>query len=348
MKVAIVVGGRWHAPDVARGLTRLGHEVDLLDPDELRRRHPLAGSAIGFGLSHGGRVPLVMRLASMLFSCWAGLALRKLRPDLILCWTGFALPLALAHRRRMTLIRGSHHVRRQRKLLAGVAGNRDYPRWMDVLHQELEYMLVRRVSVPTAEIAADPFWGKARVSVAPYAKEALGTHVARAPTSSRLKAIFVGEPGYRKGFDLLPLVDASPLVESIAVVGSGRHPRDVELPKAQYFGGVPAAAVPALMAQAHVLVLLSREEGQARVGLEAASVGLPVLTSRRSGLSQLCAAGGGICLAEVTPSTVADGLEHIERHWHEMSRLALEHANSWTWEDHASSLVGDARVVPRG
>jgi hypothetical protein len=169
MKIAVVVHGRFHAFDLARALLARGHELTLFTnyPRWAAERFDLPGDRVqGFWL-HGVLVRLNDRLPSRpfaearqaflhrLFGRWAQARLARESWDVVYIWSGVAeeslrhLPRDCASVR--LLVRGSAHIRTQRRLLreeeARTGAPQDCPTGWIVAREEREYALADAVVV---------------------------------------------------------------------------------------------------------------------------------------------------------------------------------------------------------
>jgi glycosyltransferase involved in cell wall biosynthesis len=105
-------------------------------------------------------------------------------------------------------------------------------------------------------------------------------------------------------------------------------------------GQVRHAEVMVAVAEASALVLLSRQEGMARVGQEAMAVGTPIVVSPATGLGAWLTDGGGIVVEDPDdPDAVRAAIGEVMRDWQHHADRAREVARSWTWRDHAQGLL---------
>jgi len=348
-KVDIVVGGIWHAPDLALGLSSAGWSVRVitsarsLDLPGVELRHvPVARYPLR--LVSGFRRPDVAVHTAF------GLAARsQLRPDaVVVAWSSFALASLVAQHRPVVISRGSTHIATQRRILMQTAQSSGLPLPAPsaamVALERLEYARATRVTVPTPDIAADPLWSEdaAALNVAPYGFPDWAGRVRRG-ARARGRVVFGGEIGYRKGVDYLmaALRQRSPGASECRLFGRpvrgfpvGDIPDWWDMP-----GYVSSEKLHEELGSASALVLLSREEGMARVGQEALACGTPIVVSPQSGLGCWLKDGGGFVVDPHDPEAVRHALARIDADWEHHSEVALRTARSWSWEDHSRAVV---------
>jgi glycosyltransferase involved in cell wall biosynthesis len=105
-------------------------------------------------------------------------------------------------------------------------------------------------------------------------------------------------------------------------------------------GYVSHADVARELGRSRVLVLLSRSEAMARIGLEAMAQGTPIVVSAQTSLDVWLSDGGGAVVRDPTDADeVGETVGEVLRDWDAHSRRALEVARSWTWRNHAELLL---------
>ena len=161
--------------------------------------------------------------------------------------------------------------------------------------------------LPVSHLGADFFTrlGAASSAIYPfgYFRAAPQAVDNAAPQAGRAELIYVGQFVPRKGLDILldalqPLWSQHPDL-SLALVGTGSEEAALRSrvsaagleARIRFEGSLPAASIPARMAQAAALVLPSRWDGWGLVVNEALSVGTPVLVSDRCGVADLISPG---------------------------------------------------------
>lgn len=346
--ITVVVGGRWHSPDLVDGLTELGFRCLVVDPTFLVAKHPISGRLLRLGLRVANRFPAV---APYCYSAFTRRARRYvLDSDGAICiaWSGFAREIASTPTIEVVVVRGSSHIRSQRRILEPLRAEGDIllPTDRMVRREEREYDAAVFVTVPTEEIAADPAWGDVRVLPAPYGIDQSARGSA-SPPDGGLTAVFVGEVGLRKGADRLKAFDEVAAVASLNVVGKRSPGFRGPLPrKAVQHGQKPHAETLGVIADSHLMVLLSREEGMARVGLEALASGVPLLVTRASGLGSWCNQGAGVVVSDdASIEELSAACKHILDEWPAYSAAARDAGAGATWRRHAELIVDEiARV----
>lgn len=335
MRIDIVVGRRWHAPQLAGALVQLGHDVRVVSTDTFDA--PNVRLPLRTALRAGERLEFGSALSRSAFGVAAAAIVR--RGSLCIGWSSYTAPtLATRRGHDVILVRGSHHIRRQRDLL-GPAG----PTTAIVRLEEFEYARALMVSVPTQEIASDPYFSQsgANAAVAPYGFPSRLASSSLNLSPSPRRVLFAGEIGHRKGFDLLleAFGQQSPDFE-FALAGPTRL-NAADFPAHwRYLGVLSAAGVQAAMRDSSCLVLPSREEGMARVGQEAMAAGCPVIATPRSGLGKWIREGAGVVLPdEPSGEHIRAAVSWVLQGGPGMRRTSYDVAGSWTWTDHASLVL---------
>ncbi|MFA6135452.1 MAG: glycosyltransferase family 4 protein [Phycisphaerae bacterium] len=343
-QIDIVVGGMWHAGDLAGGLVQLGHDVHLITTSP--------HSSVDYRctvVTHGELVGRVWRRAGGDHSLYAKLASRRLVRHLregsrTIVWSSFGSGLMESDRPIDVLVRGSHHIERQRRILQSAAGELraayEGPSGPSVRCERREYGYAGKVTVPTEGIAADELWEQdgAQVHVDAYGFPP----VTRVPyDKDEQTVVFVGALTVRKGIDLLARAFPRPSssVRRLVAYGSVEVARR-DLPGWwELKGQRPHREVVDAMHSASALVLLSREEGMARAGMEAMALGTPIVVSHETGLGRWVAEVGGAVVDPLNPEEVAAVVAQVASQRREAGHAAQSVAQSWTWADHAGELL---------
>ena len=341
MRILIVVGLAWHAPDVARAFEALGDTTLTLTAQPAAFTTPVRRVPCRTLLRLSGRFPLLAPIVHRLFSWIAAEFVRTSDFDAVLIWSSFGASFVRHPGPPVMVIRGSNHIRTQFEMLKPAPGKQRRPSLGIIRLEEFEYERATLITVPTQEIESDLKWPSGKMVQSPYGFGEPGipaNQIAKAPDGA-LRAVFVGEISYRKGADRLLFIDSTSLVRAIDIVGGGK-PAGLQLPsKAVVHGQIAREKVDEIMGEAHVLILLSREEGMARVGMEALAHGLPILVTPESGLAQWCVGGAGIVLqGDSTMNQQEDAIREIAANWEGMANQARLISTSWSWIDHAKRL----------
>ena len=168
---------------------------------------------------------------------------------------------------------------------------------VNIRNDQIEYELADIILVGS-DFAASTIRDTAGVAVAakvrilPYCyDEALFAALAPplpVPRSEPLKFLFVGQVNPRKGIHHLleAIARIPPSAASLTIVGDLRIPREVfdrYSDRVDYHPTVPRSAIPAIMAEHHILVFPSYFEGSALSLLEGLAAGLGIIQTRASG-----------------------------------------------------------------
>jgi glycosyltransferase involved in cell wall biosynthesis len=318
LKIAIVVHGRFHSFDLARGLIERGNDVTILTnyPRQAAPRFGLLPSRIRSFPLHGllGRAVAATGSVALgrgfeacghqLFGRWAARMLARERWDAIHCWGGVAeetLRAEFPHDTLRLLMRGSSHVAVQRRLLqeeeARVAVPLDQPSDWIVEREQREYDLADRIVV-LSSFARQSFIDQGipaskismlslgvRVDAFKPTPDAVAERAARIRRGDPLNVLFVGTLSYRKGLWDLARVIASVDPARFRFVLVGKVMAEAEAmarsfgPHVQVIGKVPQAELPKTYARGDVFVFPTIEDGFAVVLAQAKAAGLPIITT---------------------------------------------------------------------
>lgn len=311
-KTTIVVGGRWHAFDLARGLARRGalHRLVTNYPWFKVRKWGLPREQVVTVPSSQWANQLVQRFVpdrhrakfQLLTHRWfAEEATRWLdRADVVHGWSSFSLPSIRQCRRRgvpFVLERGSSHMATQCDLLAteqallGLRGEVTHPQ---VVAMELaEYAEANRIAVPSRFVEGT--FRDRGVAGSRLWRNTLGVNLtvfrpeASTSTERRFTAVFAGTLSYRKGIHYLVegfrragIADSRLLLVGGATAETdqliGTPPTGLER-----LGHVPQAELVGHYRRAHVFAIASIEEGLAMVQAQALACGLPLVCTTNTG-----------------------------------------------------------------
>jgi len=323
MKIAIATSGRFHVLDLARELHRLGHEVKFYSYVPVAR-------AEKFGLPAACQRCLLRYVLPLAYLSNRGPAFLRRLADLLLiqlldrviAWklekcdvfigmSGLCVASARAARSKygakIFIERGSTHILRQcvvQEQLQRIGAQTPPIPAREVRRELASYDLADVIVIPSLHVeeSFQPYPGpREKLFRNPYGAELAQFLPTATPPSLPRTLLFVGQWSYRKGCDLWERVMRDlPGVRLIHVGGWGDAPR----PKTGQFvhhDAVNEWELPKYYAQAHVFVLASREEGLAKVLLQAAACGVPIVCTDQTGGRDLWPMLGDESLVRVVP-----------------------------------------------
>lgn len=343
--VAIVVHGRFHAFDLARGLLECGCQVHLITSFSAAevnaepgleavkvyslRWHRWAARIAG-RLFPSGPPVWVERVLHAGFGCHAAARLRRIAGvELVYAFAGVAAEsLRLPHLRSI-LARGSTHIRMQHQLLADLerrVGTRvEKPSTWRIAREEYEYQHCDRIRV-LSRFCAESFVAmgvpEARLLHLPSTvalerfqpeARAIAERRARSEQGLPLRVLYVGSVCARKGEWCLRQVCAAIAEEmELRVIGeqlAAPIGPDWSM-RVQRLPRVAEAELPQHYAWADVFLFPSIEEGLPAVLLQAALSGLYLCTTANAGGADVLIDGGGELIAV---DAVADFVAALRR-----------------------------------
>jgi alpha-maltose-1-phosphate synthase len=191
------------------------------------------------------------------------------------------------------------------------------------------------------------------VSVIPYGAPAIAQNEI-APRSGKLRVLFAGSLGQRKGLSyLLEAIDSLGENASLTLLGrktsEGCAPLDAAIQKHRWIPTLPHEAVLREMQQHDVLVLPSLFEGFGLVILEAMAQGLVVIATPHTAAPDLIDDGiDGFIVPIRSATAIAEKLELLtgdRTRLREMKLAARGKAQAHRWEVYRRSLAQLAREV---
>jgi glycosyltransferase involved in cell wall biosynthesis len=330
MRIALVVQGRFHGFDLAKGLIGRGHDVSVLTnyPAPIAARFGLPRNSVRSFVWHGvldrAAMAAAVRLRSVyperrlheLFGRWAAREVSRREFDVVHSWSGVSLELLSspgAVAAPTLLMRGSAHIRAQDRLLSDEerrAGTRmDRPsEWM-IRRETEEYARADRIVVLSSfarrtfvEEGCDPNI----ISVLPLGVDVEAFRVTPAARDARaarirggghLRVLYVGALSFRKG--LVDLLRAAELLRGDPIEFTLLGPRMPESERLLATAGAnvrllpkrPQAELPAAYAEADLFVFPTIEDGFGMVLTQAKAAGLPILTTDNCAGSDLVTDG---------------------------------------------------------
>jgi len=370
MKVAIAVHGRFHAFELATQLHKRGmlRQLATTYPKLIARRFLPSGVS----LRTAPRLEARRRLRDSLsfgavtdtqiaraFGAFAAKTL-PLDADIFVGWSGASLEAArLAKDRGIKVVieRGSTHIAHQTHVLTEEYAHfklRHTPTELGVIERELEeYALADAIAVPST-VARESFISNGvpekRLMVIPYGVDLnLFSEAIRAP-QERLRVLFVGAVGVRKGIPWLLRAFASLAhladLHLIGPVEDGMDEIFATEPMTSVVvrGPVRGDRLPAEYAKADVFCLPSIEEGMGLVVLQAMASGLPVVISDQTGAKDVVSPGvDGLIVPARDVSALSEALESLleDRERAEaMGQAARQKvASGYSWDDYGTRVV---------
>ena len=337
MKITIVVGGRWHAFDLARALHQQGHLHRLITnyprwfvrrwgiPNDYVVSLPFTFWLVKIIYKLGGE-SLMMRCQWWIHRWFAERAVNYLKgSDLIHGWSQWSEPSlrwAREHRIPTVLERSSAHILEQSRLLHeeharhGLQWSATHPQ---IEAMELrEYSLCSQVAVPS--LFVERSFQERGFPQNHLFRNALGVNLDQfqppaepppPPEKGGLHAIYAGSLSVRKGIpDLLAGFEAAALANAqLTLVGANtpelttllsQQPKNV-----RQLGHRPQAELMMHYGRAHCFVMASVEEGMAMVQMQALACGLPLICTKNSGGEDLLRMGS------TTPELCPEGVEQF-------------------------------------
>lgn len=362
MKIALVVHGRFHAFDLARGLIARGHDVTLFTnyPKSVTSRFGLPPSRVRSLLPHGVVSFLVYRfglnrdrfrtepLLHDWFGRWASRRLQQEKWDVIYSWSGISEQLLRAIPGGTTLrllVRGSAHIQSQADLLVEEMRRTGVPqerpsRWR--IERELrEYELADAVVVlssfcqqtfldhgfPSNRVAL--MVSGTRVETFRPDPKIIEARCRRILSGAPLQVLNVGTFSYRKGgHDLGQIVPAlDPNRFRFRFVGTV-HPEASGLwrllrDRVTFIDRLPQFELPAQYSQADLFLFPTIEDGFPAVMAQAAAAGLPILTTPNGAGRDLVTEGiTGWIVPIRSPDALLARLRWCDEHRPELAEMA--------------------------
>jgi glycosyltransferase involved in cell wall biosynthesis len=306
LRIGIATAGRFYVLDLARELSRLGHDVRFYSFVPKRR-------AMKFGLPADRQVSLLPFAAPLV--AWERLLPRigrevreqltyaalnravmlRMQPcDVFIFMSGIYLEAAHEARRRfgakLWLERGSQHVLAQNEIMHALGGELASPL---TVRRELEgYAIADRIVVASTHVEEsfrrDPLC-HAKLFRNPYGVDTrMFTPPKPRARDGKARFLYVGTWSLRKGCDVL--TEAVQRLSNAEVVHVGPI-ADCAFPQSdsrfRHHDAVPQWQLPKFYAEADAFVLASREDGFGVVLGQALASGLPVIGTDRTGAPDL-------------------------------------------------------------
>lgn len=332
MRISLVVGGRWHAFDLARQLHLHGHLHRLITnyprwfvkrwgiPAERVVSLPFTFLVVRAIYRIGGE-RLMMRCQWWVHRWFATRAARHLEgSDLIHGWSQWSEPSlrwATARGIPTVLERSSSHILEQSRLLReehrriGLTWTETHPL---IEAMELrEYTLTTAVAVPSLFVERsflERGFPASKLFRNPFGVDLSNFHppaTAPAPPPQQgLHIVYAGTLSVRKGMaDLLAAFQTADLPDGQLTLLGGETPELAPVlaqqpASVQCLGHRPQAELVEHYGRAHCFVMASIEEGMAYVQLQALACGLPLICTPNTGGEDLLRLGGATGLEDGT------------------------------------------------
>ena len=381
LKIAIVVHGRFHAFDLANALLKRGHDVTILTnyPKWAVKRFGIPRERVQAFWPHGVAAKLAFRLSGLniindpscwllpAFSRWAASRLSRERWDVIHMWSGASkeiLGSALDPSTLKLLMRGSAHIREQRRLLqeeqSRATGSIDMPDEWIIEREEREYALVDVIvtlssfshrsflenGIPPHRLARIPL-GVATNQFRP-SDEHIRQRCHRIQSGEPLRVLYTGLLSFRKGiWDFAEVVRRLPVgrfrFQFVGTILKEMRGVVSELSGlAEFVPRLPQSSLPERYADNDLFVFPTIEDGFAAVLAQAHAAGLPILTTPNCGGPDLISEGEtGWVLPIRNPKAFIDRLLWCDSHRAELAAMVRHSYDSFQprdWNDVAADF----------
>jgi len=377
-KVAVSVGGRFHAFELARELHRRGCLGQLLTS------YP-RGRAVRAGVPREKVASLPAK--ELIFQLWRRLpkplrrlgrphyfvselfdrqARRRLEPcDILIGWSGFSMKTlrrAKEFGAKIILERGSSHILTQTSLLKeeylaqGLEPVLAHPR---IVAKELqEYREADYISVPSS-FARQSFLDQGlpadKLLVVPYGAD-LGQFRPGPGAGKTFRAVFAGRICLRKGVHYLLKAFAELNLPEAELVLAGEVDGEMKPFLARYsrrvrwLGKLSREELAKVFRESSVLVMPSIEEGLALVQVQALAAGVPLICTPNSGGADLIEPGEqGFIVPVRDEAAIQERLLELYRDREKLRRMGLAAAvkakESWDWEAYGDKVVRNCRKI---
>lgn len=305
IKIAIFSKGRTHLWDMALAMNQLGANVSFYSDVPIFRLRTFGYSnqnvvsffALCLPYVLASKIKIKNKKPHLLNQIWIEqldtAVSKSLKPcDIFLGLSGTSLKTSQTAKTKygaqIWIERGSVHILSQKKILDQIdkkLGSETIPNW--AIQRELKtYELADRIVVPSTH-AAQSFYENGinsnKIFINNYGVNLTDFPTTEAPNWDTPTLIYVGGWTYQKGCDLLnELLEYNPQLNLIHVGTAGDCPFP-KTPNFTSFGPVEQKNLSHYYSKAHVLVHLSRQEGQSLVLAQALASGLPIVCSPKSG-----------------------------------------------------------------
>jgi glycosyltransferase involved in cell wall biosynthesis len=376
--IALAVHGRFHAFDLANGLTRRNARPHLFTnyPARAVRRFGFPSGPVTTFVSHG-----VLQRAALhapgysaleptlhrLFGRWAARAIDPTQFDILHLWSSVAEEAlerarALPGRRAiLTLKRGSAHIAIQNEILLAEEQRAQCPldrpsAWM-IGREQREYALADRICC-LSRFAYDSFRAQGipadRLAITPLGvnvshfrprPEILADRAKRMLGSAPLRVLTVGSFSFRKGIlDYRRIVTGAPADCEFRFVGDvppeGRRMAREMNGRVDFHARVPQSELSPHFAWADVFLFPTLEDGFASVLNQAAAAGLPILATTNCSAPDFVVPGRtGWILPIRQPEAFLQRLAWCQQHRADLAEMAAQVAQAGTPGDWSAAAA---------
>ena len=328
MRITLVVGGRWHAFDLARELHHHGHLHRLITnyprwfvrrwgiPPERVVSLPFTFVVVRAIYRFGGE-SLMMRHQWWVHRWFATRAAKHLQGSQVIHgwsqWSEPSLKWAAARQVPTVLERSSSHILEQSRLLRE-EHRRFGLTWIET-HSLIEAMELREYGLTTSVAVPSLFVERSFLArgfpPAKIFRNAFGVDLSNfkpsdppppPPPLNGLHVIYAGTLSVRKGIaDLLAGFSAADLVDARLTLLGGETPElakllDQQPTTVKRLGHLPQAELVQHYSQAHCFVMASIEEGMAYVQIQGLASGLPLICTPNTGGEDLLRLAGATAI----------------------------------------------------
>ena len=319
MKVSIVVGGRWHAFDLARELNDAGvlHRLITNYPKFKTRQwnipdEKVVSLPLSLGVSRAvyklGQEKLFMKYQALVHDLFSHAVVKHLSgSDIIHGWSSFSLPAlhwAKQNKVPFLLERSSSHMEVQCQLLReeyqrlGLTWSETHPK---IIQQELqEYSLADRIAVPSLFVKRSFLsqgFPEERLVHSPFGTN-LDCFSPGIKIDHKFRVVYAGSLSVRKGIHYLVQGFKNANIPDSELVLVGGNTTDTPQligptdERIHCVGHVPQKQLVEYYRNSSVFVMASIEEGLACVQAQAMACGLPLICTTNTGGEDLLRMSG--------------------------------------------------------
>ncbi len=230
------------------------------------------------------------------------------------------------------------------------------PKWLQERKDE-ELMLADVIIVPS-EFVKDSVLTyhphlESKIHLCAYGAPESENTIREKGTHEKLKVLYVGSLGQRKGMSyLFDVFDAIKDIAEITIIGNQVNPEFEKgkelLSRYNYLGSVPNTRVLQEMRESDVFILPTLCEGQALVNLEAMGAGMTVITTPNSGATDFIEnERDGILVPIRDADTIISKIQKLNKdrdYLKELCENAVVKAKEFSWENYQKRYL---KIVDR-